>query len=111
MGKSFVTKQEISEDTRFLDATLKQWFSDMTDLERGRLVDVMFALLGTGGVENALDIFHPKNIRNYLKALSADDNMRRILSTEFQGLIEAARKTKQQFEQQQFEQLPEDLRE
>ena len=63
------------------------------------MVDVMFTLLGTGGVDNALEIFHPKNIRNYLKTLSSDDNIRRILSEEFQNLIEAAKRTKSMMEE------------
>ena len=65
------------------------------DLHRHLTVeDVMFTLLGTGGVDSALDIFHPKNIRTYLKTLSSDDNIRKILSDEFQNLIEAAKRTR-----------------
>jgi len=73
----------------------------MTDQERSRLVDVMFGLLGTGGVENALDIFHPKNTLNYLKALAADENMRKVLSSEFQSFLDAARRTRLRFEDHQ----------
>lgn len=99
MGSSFQQMEEVTEASRFMDATLKSWFADMTNQERGQLVDVMFTLLGTGGVDNALDIFHPKNIRNYVKTLSSDENMRRILSSEFQSLIEIARKTKAEFDE------------
>jgi len=98
LGRSFITVEEIDEDSRFLDATIKAWFADMTNQERGRLVDVMFTLLGTGGVDSALEIFHPKNTLNYLKVLSSDENMRNVLSEEFRGLIEAARRTKARFE-------------
>ena len=38
--------------------------------------------------------FQPKNIRTYVKALSSDADMRHILSTEFQGLLEAAKKAR-----------------
>ena len=100
MGKGFITMQEITEDSQFLDATIKTWFAEMTNQERNQLVDVMFGLLGTGGVDNALEIFHPRNIRTYLKTLSSDVNMRRILSEEFQNLIEAARKTRAQLEKE-----------
>lgn len=100
MGREFIRMQDITEESRFVDAALKTWFADMTNQERNQLVDVMFTLLGTGGVENALEIFHPRNIRTYLKTLISDDNMRRILSEEFQGLIEAAKKTKVLFEEQ-----------
>ena len=99
MGRDFITLEEITEDSRFLDATIKEWFADMSNQERGRLVDVMFTLLGSGGVENTMEIFHPKNTLNYLKTLSADENMRKVLSSEFQGLIEAARRTRARFEE------------
>ena len=98
IGKAFIPMQEITEGSQFADATIKTWFAEMTNQERNQLVDVMFSLLGTGGVDNAVEIFHPKNIKTYLKTLSSDANMRRVLSAEFQGLIEAAKKTRQLFE-------------
>ena len=105
LGRQFVPVQEITDSSQFLDATIKTWFAEMTNQERNQLVDVMFALLGTGGVDNAVDIFHPRNIKNYLITLSSDANMRRVLSSEFQSLVEAARRTKTRFEQQR---LPEE---
>ncbi len=100
LGREFIPVQEITESSQFVDATIKTWFAEMSNQERNQLVDVMFTLLGTGGIENALDIFQPKNIRTYIKTLSSDAGMRRVLSTEFQGLIEAARKTKLRFDEQ-----------
>nr|MBQ8245224.1 DUF2974 domain-containing protein [Oscillospiraceae bacterium] len=102
LGRRFLPVQEITDSSQFIDATIKAWFADMTNQERNQLVDVMFTLLGTGGVDNAIDIFHPRNIKNYVKTLSADANMRRILSTEFQGLIEAAKQTRAKFEEQKL---------
>jgi len=99
LGRDFIPVQEITQDSLFLDATIKTWFAEMTNQERNQLVDVIFALLGTGGVDNTWEILHPKNIRNYLKALSTDANARRVLSTEFQGLLEAARRTRVRFEE------------
>ena len=98
LGRGFIPVEEITESSQFVDATIKDWFAAMSNQERSQLVDVMFTLLGTGGVENALDIFHPKNIRTYLKTLSSDENIRRVLSTEFQSLIEAAKRTKAKLE-------------
>ena len=102
LGKRFIPMEEITDGSQFADATIKAWFADMTNQERNQLVDVMFTLLGTGGVDNAIDIFHPRNIRNYLKTLSSDANMRRVLSTEFQALIEAAKRTRTRFEEQRL---------
>lgn len=107
LGKEFVRMEAITEESRFVDAALKHWLADMTNKERNQLVDVMFALLGTGGVESAVDIFHPKNIGTYLKTLISDDNMRRVLSEEFQGLMDAVRKTRIQFENGEQELLEE----
>ena len=101
MGREMITVEEVSEDSRFLDAAIKTWFSEMTDQERGHLVDVLFTLLGTGGVDNALDIFHPRNTLNYLKTLTVDDNMRKVLSGEFQSFLDAARRTRERIEADQ----------
>lgn len=99
LGRDFIPVQEITESSQFVDATIKTWFADMTNQERNQLVDVMFTLLGTGGAENVQDILNPKNIRTYIKTLSSDVNLRRILSTEFLSLIEAAKKTRAKFEE------------
>lgn len=91
-GASFLPVQETTGSSQFLDATIKTWFAGMTNQERNRLVDVMFSLLASGDVENAVDIFQPKNIRTYVKTISSDADLRHLLSTEFQGLLEAAKK-------------------
>ncbi len=110
MGREFIPVQEVTETSLFLDATIKTWFADMTNQERNQLVDVMFTLLGTGGVENALDIFQPRNIRTYIKTLSSDVNLRRVLSTEFQSLMDAAKRTYAKFEENKLllEESPEE---
>ena len=99
LGKDFLPVEEITEGSQFVDATIKTWFADMTNHEREQLVDVMYALLGSGGAENIYDLLHPRNIRTYIKTLSSDENLRKILSAEFAGLVEAARKTKARFDE------------
>ena len=99
MGTAFIPVEEITEGSQFVDVTLKTWFSEMTNAEREQLVDVLFALLGSGGADNIYDLLHPKNIRTYIRTLSSDVNLRRVLSTEFTGLLEAARKTKAKFDE------------
>ena len=105
MGNNFIPVEEITEGSQFVDATIKTWFAEMTNQERGQLVDVMYALLGSGGAESVADLLHPRNIRTYIKTLSNDEHLRRVLSTEFAGLIEAARKTKAKFEENRENQL------
>jgi len=105
LGKEFIPVEEITEGSQFVDATIKTWFADMTNQEREQLVDVMYALLGSGGAENIYDLLHPRNIRTYIKTLSSDENLRKILSAEFAGLVEAARKTKARFDEDREAQL------
>ncbi len=100
MGKSFLPVPEVTESSVFLDATIKAWFADMTDQDRNQLVDVMFGLLGTGGVDKALDIFQLKNLRTYYKTLTSDESLRRVLSTEFTALLDAAKRTRARFEEE-----------
>lgn len=93
-GPNFLPVQEVTESSQFVDATIKNWFAGMTNQERNRLVEVMYNLLTTVEVENATDIFQPKNIRAYVKTLTSDADLRHLLSTEFQGLLEAAKKAR-----------------
>ena len=105
LGKEFIPVEEITESSQFADATIKTWFAEMTNAEREQLVDVMFALLGSGGADNVYDLLHPKNIRTYIRTLSSDAGARRVLSTEFTGLIEAARRTRAKFDESREAQL------
>ena len=98
-GPAFLQVAEVTESSQFLDATIKNWFASMSNQERNRLVEVLYTLLTTGEVENAVDIFQPKNIRTYVKTLTSDADMRHVLSTEFQGLLEAAKRARASMEQ------------
>lgn len=98
LGNAFITVGDVTEGSHFLDATIKTWFANMTNQERNQLVDVMFSLLGTGGIDQTMEMWQPKQLHAYWKTLSSDAQMRRILSTEFQGLLEAAKKTWLQME-------------
>ena len=96
MGPNFVPMQSITADSQFVNQTIKAWIASMDTQERNRLVDALFGLLGTGGIDKALDIFHPRNIRTYIKTLGNDPETRQILSAEFQNLMEAAKRTRMQ---------------
>ena len=98
MGPDFLPMEEISADSRFFNLTIKTWLAGLTIEERNEIVDTVFDLLSVGDVDNVLDIIHPKNIRNYLRTLHANGNIRRILSEEMVGLIEAAKKTQLELE-------------
>ena len=99
-GPGFVAMEEMTADSRFVSSTLKNWLADMTVQERSEVVEAMFGLLNLGELDSALDIFHPRNLKTYIKTLSSDATLRRLLSEEFKALVEAARKTREQFSQE-----------
>lgn len=92
-GPEFVPMEEVTGSSKFLDMTIKSWFSGMTGEERNEIVDAVFDLLSIGGANCVFDIIHPKNVRAYLRTLATDGKLRKKLSDEFLSLIEAARKT------------------
>lgn len=107
MGKGFLAMEELTPDSKFLDVTIKNWFAEMTNQQRNQLVDVMFGLLGAGGADTVQEIISPKNIRASLKTLSSDVSLRRLLSSEFSNLLEAARKTRASLERSaEMDKLP-----
>ena len=97
-GPEFVTMEEITNDSRFLDMTIKNWLAEMNTQERNEIVDTVFDLLTIENASSVFDLIHPKHIRSYLKALSTDGKTRRRLTEEILSLIEAARKTQMELE-------------
>lgn len=99
-GPSFVTMEEITADSRFLNATIRKWYASMDNNQRNQVVDAVFGLFEEGEVEDATEILSPRNIHRYVKILGANEDMRKTLSTELQGFLEAARETMTQVSQQ-----------
>jgi hypothetical protein len=100
-GPAFVPMEEVTDNSIFLDLTIKEWLSGMSIAERNEIVDTVFDLLSIGNVSNVFDIIHPKNARTYLKTLTTNGELRRILSEEFLSLMEAARKTQLALDEKQ----------
>ena len=107
-GPEFMPMEQVTDSSRFLDMTIKEWLSGMTNQERNEIVDTVFDLLSIGNVSSVFDLIHPKNVRTYLKTLTTDGKLRKRLSEEFMSLIEAARKTQLALEEttKETENLP-----
>ena len=93
IGPGFVLMEEITADSRFLNETIRSWAAGLSNQERNQIVDALFGLLAQGNVEDATEILQPRNIRSYLKILGANEQLRKLLSSEFQNFLDAARKT------------------
>lgn len=90
MGGGFVPVQGISDDSRLVNRTVKEWLTRKTPAERNAFVDAVFELLGTGEVDSAKEIMMPWNILNYLRTLNEDDEMRRLIGKELSDLVRMA---------------------
>lgn len=106
IGPGFVRMEEITADSRFLNETIRNWAAGLSNQERNQIVDAMFSLLAEGNVEDATEILHPRHIRSYLKILGANEQMRKLLSSEFQNFLDAARKTMVQISSQKELEAP-----
>lgn len=107
-GPEFVIVDELTADSRFLNQTIRNWLDGMTVVDRNEAVEAIFELLSAGDAENVADILRPQNILNYIRTMNRDGNIRRILGGEFLSLIEAAKKTKTQYDAERENHSPPD---
>lgn len=90
LGPGFVMVEEISDNSRFVNRTVRTWLAGKSLEDRNRFVDALFDLLGTGEVDSAWEIMMPWNLLNYLRTLNEDDEMRRVIGKELADLFRTA---------------------
>ena len=92
LGKDFIMLEELTPDSQFLDHTIDEWLESMTKEERNAFVDSIFHLIMTPDANRPRDIFKPQNILNYFKEWHVDEDRRKLISTEFTKLMDAAKR-------------------
>lgn len=95
-GGDFVHVEEVTDESRFIDGTIKRWVADMDKDERSNLVDKVFGLLGAGGKDQLIDLLHPMSIAASVKQLTTDESLQDLLTNTFQELQQAAIQTHQE---------------
>ena len=90
LGGDFVRMEEIDENSRFLDSTLKTWLAGRTMQERNEFVDAVYELLTAGEVADVRHVILPKNVLRYLRTLTSDEQIRSILLREFTQIFRTA---------------------
>ena len=98
LGGGFVPMEQIDENSRFLDRTIKTWLAGTTLEERNRFVDAVFELLTLGEVDDLRDVILPRNVLRYLRTLSTDEQMRTVIAREFADLFRTAVELRRQKE-------------
>lgn len=96
LGTDFVYKDTITDTSKFLDTTIKNWLNGLTPQEREKFVDVLFSILEATGVSNFSELStnwfqRAKTVGEALKNLDAETKTM-ILKT-LKLLVDAAAQT------------------
>lgn len=83
LGSDFVRLETVTNTSRFVDYTLKEWVADMTPTQRGQLIDTLYEICSSTDAatmrELAAGLF--KNAGGILKSLkSLDEDTRRLIT-------------------------------
>ena len=98
MGPGFLPMKEITAESRFMNLAIRNWAAGLSNQERNQIVDAFFDVLDTGNPEDSTDaLLHPRSIYSYIKTLGANEETRKLLTEEFQNLLEVIWKTRAQF--------------
>ena len=90
LGGDFVRMEEIDENSRFLDQTIKTWLSGTSMEERNAFVDALYELLTLGQIDDLREVILPKNVLRYLRTLTTDEHIRSVIAREFADLFRTA---------------------
>ena len=90
LGGDFVRMEEISENSRFLDKTIKTWLAGQSMAERNEFVDAVYELLSMSQTDDLRHVILPRNVLRYLRTLRTDEQMRSIIAREFAQLFRTA---------------------
>ena len=90
LGGDFIRLEEVDENSRFFQGTIKTWLSQTSPEERNAFVDAVFELLTLGEIDDLRAVILPKNVLRYLRQLGTDEKMRSIITQEFANLFRAA---------------------
>ena len=90
-GGGFVTADEFTEMSRFVDDTLKRWVCEMPAPLREKMVEAVFKVIGSGGAVATKDILAGRHSVAMLRAYaSLDAESRRVVAEGFRVLRECA---------------------
>ncbi|MBR5032010.1 MAG: DUF2974 domain-containing protein [Clostridia bacterium] len=87
----FERVEELTDMSRFVDDTLKRWVCEMPVAERGKMVEAVFKVIGTGGTSAIKDIMAGTHSITMVRAYAAlDPESKRVVSDGLRILRECA---------------------
>ena len=90
MGNHFITVEELTADSRFLDRTFRTWLAGLTPQERNTFFDSVFDVVMTENASNAKDLLKPRAMFQVFRNLQSDEERRTTISSVLHELMTAA---------------------
>ena len=98
IGSDFVKHNGLAEKSYFLDHTMSLWLDGLTENQRELFIDTIYEAVADAPVDDFGEaVISPKMIINTLQALHAEDEGTKIISRGFKMLLDAAKKTADEF--------------
>ena len=80
LGSDFIRLEDVSEGSRMLDQTLKNWLAGLSAEERSHFVDTIYDMLQTTQADRIQELVKPKNLYQILQAIKNEsgENRRQV---------------------------------
>lgn len=96
-GRSFVELRQVTEGSRMVDETIKNWLASLSVKDREAFIDALYELLKSSDIEHIGELAKPKNIYAVLQKLGQEDGKTKwMLAQTLIKLLLAAGKTLQE---------------
>ena len=98
LGADFVKQNSLMEKSYFLDNTVTRWMNGLTEEQRELFIDTIYEAVAATPVDDFGEAaISPKMIISALQTLHAEDEGTKIISRGLKMLLDAARKTADEF--------------
>ena len=93
-GSGFAELSQVTEGSRMVDETIKNWLAGLSVKEREHFIDTLYEILSSSDAEHIGDLAEPRNILAVLQKLGGEDaKTKRMLADTLIRLLQAAAQT------------------
>ncbi len=92
MRGEFVTVEELTNSSRFIDATLKEWVAHMEPEKREKMINGIYSVFAASDTEQIHSLFSGKNTFAMLKAANDMDDETKEVISEMTKILKSAAK-------------------
>lgn len=94
LGGGFICLEDVTEGSKRIDQTVKNWIASLSPQERGAFVDAVYELLQNTDADKMSEVMQPKNLLEMLRAFQKEDlGTQRVVAEALGQLIKAALQT------------------